>query len=90
MRGMRKGKGEMGAKYSSQEAKGTKGVVPKMSGLHREEPLREGQLSPWAGKFRIEGRVCQVGSEGCWENLEARSALVCWVFQGSVMIGTFL
>jgi len=21
--------------------------------------------------------VCQVGTEGCWENLEARSALIC-------------
>jgi hypothetical protein len=37
----------------------------------------EGQPSPWAGKFRVGGRICQVGSEGCWENLEARSASVC-------------
>jgi hypothetical protein len=21
--------------------------------------------------------VCQIGTEGCWENLEARSALIC-------------
>ena len=48
-----------------------------MFGLYREEPLGEGQPSPWAGKFRVGGRVCQVGTEGCWENLEARSALVC-------------
>lgn len=42
----------------------------KMSGLYREEPLREGQPSPWAGKSRVEGRVS-------WENLEARSTLIC-------------
>jgi hypothetical protein len=50
---------------------------PKMFGLYREDPLGERQPSPWAGKFRAVGRVCQVGTEGCWENLEARSALVC-------------
>jgi hypothetical protein len=61
-----------------------------MSGLYREEPLREGQPGPSTEKFKVGDRVGQVGSEGCWENLEARSALVCWVFQGSVMIGTFL
>jgi len=44
-----------------------------MSGLHREESMGEGQPSPWIGKFR----VCQVETEGCWENLEARSALIC-------------
>ena len=37
----------------------------------------EGQFSPWGGKFKSGGRVCQVGTEGCLENLEARSALVC-------------
>ena len=37
----------------------------------------EGQPSPWVGKFRVGDRVCQVGTEGCWENLEARSALIC-------------
>jgi hypothetical protein len=51
MWGEAKRKGERGAKYSSQEAKGTKGVVPKMSGLHREEPLWE--------ESRVEGGVCQ-------------------------------
>lgn len=35
-----------------------------------EKAPGEGQLSPWAGKFRA--GVCQVGTEGCWENLEAR------------------
>jgi hypothetical protein len=44
-----------------------------MSGLYREEPLGEGYPSPCAGKFRVRGRV---GTEGCWENLEARSDLV--------------
>jgi len=47
-----------------------------MSG-YREEPLGEGQPRSWAGKFKVGGRVCQVGTEGCWENLEAKSALVC-------------
>jgi hypothetical protein len=46
------------------------------SGLYREEPLGEGQLSSWAGKCRVGGRMCQVGTEGCWENLEARSILM--------------
>ena len=49
----------------------------KMSGLYREEPLGQGQPSSSAGKFRVEGRVCQVRTEGCWENLKARSALLC-------------
>lgn len=53
------------------------GGETKMSGFYREKPLGEGQPSPWAGKFRVGGRICQVGSEGCWENLEARSASVC-------------
>ena len=48
-----------------------------MSRLYREETMEEWQPSPWTGKFRVGGRVCQVGTEGCWENLEARSALVC-------------
>lgn len=52
-----------------------------MSGLYSKEPLGEGQLSPWAGKFRVGGRMCQVGTEGCWEILEARSALVCKIPQ---------
>jgi hypothetical protein len=43
-----------------------------MSGLFREEPLM-------GGEFRVGGRICQVGTEGCWENLEARFALVCTI-----------
>lgn len=31
----------------------------KMSGLCREEPVGEGQLSPCTGKFRVVGRECQ-------------------------------
>lgn len=48
-----------------------------MSGLFREEPLKGGQPSPWVGKFEVRGRICQGGTEGCWENQEVRSALVC-------------
>jgi hypothetical protein len=49
----------------------------KMSGLYREEAVGEGQPSLWAGEFRVGGRVWQVGTEGFWEILEARSALLC-------------
>ena len=35
------------------------------------------ELVQQAGKFKVGGRISQVGTEGCWENLEARSALVC-------------
>jgi hypothetical protein len=41
-----------------------------------EKSLGEGQPSPWAGNFRVGSRVYKVGSEGCWENLEARFSLV--------------
>jgi len=47
----------------------------QIAGLYREEPLGEEPLIPWTGKFRVGTRLCQVGVEGCWENLEARSAL---------------
>ena len=33
----------------------------KMSGVYREEPLVEGQCSPWTGKVRVGGRGSQVG-----------------------------
>jgi hypothetical protein len=33
--------------------------VHQMSGLYREEPLGE-------GKCKVGGRVCQLGTEGCW------------------------
>lgn len=51
----------------------------KMSRFYREEPLGNGQPSPWAGKFRVGARVCQEGAEVCWEILVTRSALVCKV-----------
>lgn len=44
-----------------------------MPGFFWEEPLREGQPRPWAGKFRVGGKIYQIGTEGCWENLEVRS-----------------
>lgn len=49
----------------------------KMPGLCKEEPLGERQASPWAGNFRVGSRVCQIGTGGCWKNLEVRCALVC-------------
>jgi hypothetical protein len=51
-----------------------------MSGLYREEPLGEGQPSPCPGKFWVGGKVCQVETEGFWENLEARSSLICKIY----------
>ena len=47
----------------------------KMFGLYREEPLGEGQPSPWTGKFRVGDRVSQGGTERCWENLA--KSLIC-------------
>lgn len=47
-----------------------------MSGLYREE-LGEGHPSHWAEKFRVGNGICQVGTKGWWENLGARSALMC-------------
>ena len=51
-----------------------KGGEFKISGLYKE-----GQHSPWSGKFRVEGLVCQVGTERCWEKLEAMSVFVCQI-----------
>lgn len=63
------------------EMRGGKREETKICGLYREEPLREGQPSSWDGKLRVGSRVCQVGTERCWENLEeARSALLCKIF----------
>jgi hypothetical protein len=50
-----------------------------MPGLYREEPLEEEQPRPWAWKFRVGGRVRQIGTEGFWENLEAGTTLVCQI-----------
>lgn len=65
-----------------QEAK--RAGLAKMAGVYREEQLggRAPQLGP--KKFSVCGRVCQlrgpvslVGTEGCWDNLAARSNLIC-------------
>jgi hypothetical protein len=49
----------------------------KISGLYRQEAFWERTSLPWAGKFRVGVRVCQAGTEGCWENLGVRSTLIC-------------
>ena len=36
-----------------------------LDSIERSPIEREGQPSPWAGKFRVGGKVCQVGTEGC-------------------------
>jgi hypothetical protein len=39
----------------------------------------------WAGKFRVGGvKECQEGTEGCWENLEARFLYVKYAPQSLV------
>jgi hypothetical protein len=52
-----------------------------MSGLYREEPLREGQRSPWAGEFGVEGGVCQPYSVASrdWGMLREPGGQVCFV-----------
>jgi hypothetical protein len=35
-----------------------------MSALYREEPLGEGQPSPWARKFKVGGGSSQIGTDG--------------------------
>ena len=76
-RGEKKGVGE-GRGYRKREGERKReSRETKMSGLYREEPLKEGPPSLWARKFRVGGGVYQVRTEGCWENLEARPALVC-------------
>jgi len=78
----REGKKEGERKRKREEKKGGRGGGRGREGERRgrpkcHEPLAEGQLGLWAGKFKVGDRVCQVGTEGCWENLVARSALVC-------------
>ena len=46
-------------------------------GWYRDTLWGEGNPSSWAGKVRVVGRLCQVGTERLWENLEARSSIVC-------------
>lgn len=35
------------------------------------------EKSLWAEIFNVGGRVYQVGTKGCWENMEVRPALIC-------------
>ena len=62
----REGGGE-GKREGEREGRGEGRTT--MSGLYSEELLDETEPSPWVGKFSVEGREC-------WENPEARSALV--------------
>ena len=48
------------------QREGKQGRVVQNVWLYREEPLGAGQPSPRAGKFRVRGRICQVGTGGCW------------------------
>jgi hypothetical protein len=68
-----KGKGKRESTWTERR----KNTETKMSGFYREEPLGEGQPSPWARKVRVGGGICQVVTEGCWGNLAARPALEC-------------
>lgn len=63
---------KMGKRGKERMCEETESRETKMSGLYWEE-----QPKPTAGKFRVGGRVCEVETEECWENVEPRSALVC-------------
>jgi hypothetical protein len=72
------GQGEGGGERGEEGGGRGRGKENTISRLYREELLlREGQPRCWTGKFRVGTRVCQVGTEGCWENLEARWNLIC-------------
>jgi hypothetical protein len=58
------------------ERGGERGRENKISILYREKFQKEWKPSPWAEEFRVMGRVFQVRTKGCWENLEPRSTLV--------------
>ena len=51
----------LGQAESKREGRGRE---TKLSGLCREEPLRDRQPSPWAGKFMVKDREPQVRTEG--------------------------
>jgi len=56
-----KGRGrERGTRCTAKKPKVQKVWVTKMSELYTEEPLEEGQPSPWAGEFSVESRVYQL------------------------------
>ena len=67
-RGRKRERGTCAEKEEERKSKKTKCLD------YKEDFLGEGQPSPWAGKFKVGGKLCQVVTEGCWENLEARSA----------------
>jgi hypothetical protein len=50
----------------------------KQNGLYSKDPLGEGSPGPVL-KIQDWGPVI-LGTEGCWENQEARSALVCKIY----------
>lgn len=60
---VRKGaRGPKARRLRSQEGKRVKRTsVAKISGLYREDPLGEGQPSPWTEEFRVGGGVLQTG-----------------------------
>lgn len=69
MWGEEEGKGERGPstavrrpkvkKEQKRQQKDSENKWPKCLDYIGEESLRNGQLSSWAGKFRVKGRVCQ-------------------------------
>jgi hypothetical protein len=69
---------------SEREEKGEKEQEgeTEMFGLYRERPLGEGQLA----SSRL-GVGCAGKTEGCWENLEARSALICNIYTSIPCLG---
>ena len=73
----RGGRREREKTHTHKEREGTRNERPKCLDCIEKNPSEEGKPSPCAGAFRVEGEVYQIGIEGCWENLEARSTLVC-------------
>jgi hypothetical protein len=73
----KEGRGERKRKYVQRERR--EGEVGREQNIYiiYQRANGEGQPSPCTEKFRVRGWVFQVGTEGCWENLEARCALVC-------------
>ena len=49
-----------GGRDGEEKSESDRPTDPEVSGLYREEPLGEGQL-----KFKVGGRVCQIGTKGC-------------------------
>lgn len=55
--------------------RGSKSKMPCLDFIRKSLGKRATQTLAW--KVEGWGRICQVGTGGCWENLEARSALTC-------------